>query len=73
MFTLFSADFIGNPGNCSYPHKTVVMNTDSIWCRLITCVIPEQIPVLPTGKTPDLPWMQIMAYPARLPSNAKVR
>ena len=30
MFTLFSADFIGNPGNCSYPHKTVVMNTDSM-------------------------------------------
>ena len=25
MFTLYSADFIGNPGNCSYPHKTVVM------------------------------------------------
>jgi len=20
MFTLYSADFIGNPGNCSYPH-----------------------------------------------------
>ena len=30
MFTLYSADFIGNPGNCSYPHKTVVMNTDSM-------------------------------------------
>lgn len=30
MFTLFSADFIGNPGNCSYPHKTVVMDTDSM-------------------------------------------
>ena len=26
MFTLYSADFIGNPGNCSYPHKTVVMD-----------------------------------------------
>lgn len=24
-------------------------------------------------QTPDLLWMQIMAYPARLPSNAKVR
>ena len=30
MFTLYSADFIGNPGNCSYPHKTVVMDTDSM-------------------------------------------
>ena len=30
MFTLYSADFIGNPGNCSYPHKTVVMDADSI-------------------------------------------
>jgi hypothetical protein len=30
MFTLYSADFIGNPGNCSYPHKTVVMDTDSL-------------------------------------------
>jgi hypothetical protein len=29
MFTLYSADFIGNPGNCSYPHKTVVMDADS--------------------------------------------
>lgn len=28
--TLYSADFIGNPGNCSYPHKTVVMDTDSL-------------------------------------------
>ena len=28
MFTLYSADFIGNPGNCSYPHKTVVMDAD---------------------------------------------
>lgn len=30
MFTLYSADFIGNPGNCSYPHKIVVMDTDSL-------------------------------------------
>lgn len=30
MFTLYSADFIGNPGNCSHPHKTVVMDTDSL-------------------------------------------
>ena len=30
MFTLYSADFTGNPGNCSYPHKTVVMNTDNL-------------------------------------------
>ncbi|MFQ8704185.1 MAG: hypothetical protein ACLR9I_10505, partial [Eisenbergiella sp.] len=30
MFTLYSADFIGNPGNCSYPHKTVVMDADSL-------------------------------------------
>lgn len=30
MFTLYSADFISNPGNCSYPHKTVVMDADSM-------------------------------------------
>src|SRR5574344_227298 len=30
MFTLYSADCTGNPGNCSYPHKTVVMNTDNL-------------------------------------------
>ena len=30
MFTLYSADFIGNPGNCSYPHKTVVMDANSM-------------------------------------------
>ena len=30
MFTLYSGDFIGNPGNCSYPHKTVVMDADSM-------------------------------------------
>ena len=29
MFTLYSADFTGSPGNCSYPHKTVVMDNDS--------------------------------------------
>ena len=30
MLTLYSADFIGNPGNCSYPHKTIVMDVDSL-------------------------------------------
>ncbi len=30
MFTLYSADFISTPGNCSYPHKTVVMDADSL-------------------------------------------
>lgn len=30
MFTLYNADFIGNPGNCSYPHKTVVMDANSM-------------------------------------------
>ena len=24
MFTLYSADYINAPGNCSYPHKTEV-------------------------------------------------
>lgn len=27
MFTLYSADFINAPGNCSYPHKIAVMDT----------------------------------------------
>ncbi|CUX39943.1 phage/plasmid primase, P4 family [Clostridium sp. C105KSO13] len=26
MFTLYSADVTGNPGNCSYPHKQVVLD-----------------------------------------------
>jgi P4 family phage/plasmid primase-like protien len=30
MFTLYSADFIGNPSNCSYPHKTVIMDADNL-------------------------------------------
>ena len=30
MLTLYSADFTGNPGNCSYPHKTIVMDVDSL-------------------------------------------
>ena len=30
MFTLYSADFTGNPGNCSYPHKTEVTDALSL-------------------------------------------
>ncbi|OQB13576.1 MAG: hypothetical protein BWY15_01651 [Firmicutes bacterium ADurb.Bin193] len=30
MFTLYSADIIGNPGNCSYPNKTEVTDVDSL-------------------------------------------
>lgn len=30
MFTLYSADVIGNPGNCSYPHKQVVLDENSL-------------------------------------------
>ena len=30
MFTLYSADVIGNPGNCSYPHKQVILDEDSL-------------------------------------------
>jgi hypothetical protein len=30
MFTLYSADIIGNPGNCSYPNKTEVTDEDSL-------------------------------------------
>lgn len=26
MFTLYSADVTGNPGNCSYPHKQVILD-----------------------------------------------
>ena len=29
MFTLYSADYIGAPGNCSYPHKIEVTDTAS--------------------------------------------
>ena len=30
MFTLYSADIIGNPGNCSYPNKTEVTDEESL-------------------------------------------
>lgn len=30
MFTLFSAEVTGNPGNCSYPRKTVVIDEASL-------------------------------------------
>lgn len=30
MFTLYSADVTGNPGNCSYPHKQVVLDEASL-------------------------------------------
>lgn len=29
MFTVFSADITGNPGNCSYPHRHVVLDEAS--------------------------------------------
>ena len=30
MFTLYSADITGNPGNCSYPHKHDVVDETSL-------------------------------------------
>lgn len=30
MFTIYSSDVIGNPGNCSYPHKQVILDKDSL-------------------------------------------
>ena len=30
MFTIYSADVIGNPGNCSYPHKHVILDKSSL-------------------------------------------
>ena len=30
MFTIYSADVTGNPGNCSYPHKHVILDADSM-------------------------------------------
>jgi P4 family phage/plasmid primase-like protien len=30
MFTLYHADLIGNPGNCSYPHKVEITDADSL-------------------------------------------
>ena len=40
MFTLYSADIVGNPGNCSYPHKTEVTDEESLRaavCRDYVC------------------------------------
>ena len=30
MFTIYSADVTGNPGNCSYPHKQVILDENSL-------------------------------------------
>ena len=30
MFTLYSAEVTGNPGNCSYPHKHVILDDASL-------------------------------------------
>lgn len=30
MFTIYSADVKGNPGNCSYPHKHIIINGDTL-------------------------------------------
>ncbi len=30
MFTIYSSDVTGNPGNCSYPHKHVILDEDSL-------------------------------------------
>ena len=30
MFTLYSAEITGNPGNCSYPHKHVILDEASL-------------------------------------------
>ena len=30
MFTIYSADVTGNPGNCSYPHKHVILDETSL-------------------------------------------
>lgn len=30
MFTVYHSDFIGNPGNCSYPHKVEITNSMSL-------------------------------------------
>ena len=30
MFTLYSADIIGNPGNCTYPNQIEVTDEDSL-------------------------------------------
>lgn len=40
MFTLYSADVTGNPGNCSYPHKQVVLgeaNLKAAICHDYVC------------------------------------
>lgn len=40
MFTIFTADVTGNPRNCSYPHKHVIMDVDDLKaaiCRDYVC------------------------------------
>ena len=39
MFTLYSADYINSPGNCTYPHKIQVSDTDT----LITAVSRDYV------------------------------
>ena len=30
MFTIYSSDYTGNPGNCSYPHKHTITDLESL-------------------------------------------
>lgn len=45
MFTIYSADVTDNPGNCSYPHKHVILfpplDEDDKFCILPYFWIPE--------------------------------
>ncbi len=57
MFTIYSADVTGNPGNCSYPHKHVILDEDSLkaanlaFCRSLCFALHYSMEVrLPFGR-----------------------
>ena len=35
MFTIYSADYTGTPSNCSYPHKTIIL--DAVNLKAAVC------------------------------------
>lgn len=52
MFTIYSADVIGNPGNCSYPHKHVILDESSLKAAIChDYVCAESVTAIVTATT----------------------
>lgn len=46
MFTIYSADVISNPSNCSYPHRQVILDEAGLKAAIsrdYVCGVQEQL------------------------------